>query len=87
MEEDNTVELGQLLFEGRKLKRGQRVLVDGIELDLSSPEGILFLTKTLDGLSSIKNSCETGSSTRHILAQACHRLKRILEANSPTLDP
>jgi hypothetical protein len=61
-----------------KLKKGQLVLIDEIEIDLSSPEGELLLQQTIENLSCLKNSYKMGSSTRHILSQACSRLKKIL---------
>lgn len=61
-----------------KLKKGQKVLIDEIEIDLSSPEGEMLLQQTIENLSCIKNSYKMGTSTRHIFSQACSRLKKIL---------
>lgn len=74
--------LKDLILSEKRIFRGngKRIIVDGMEVDLDTPEGKSFVEKTFMNLKSIKDACEVGSSTRHILSQACSRLKKISDS-------
>src|SRR5689334_14045785 len=53
-------------------------LCGGKEAKFGSKEHIDDLQRTLEGLYSLRDQWERGSSSRYMVASTCHRLKRLL---------
>jgi hypothetical protein len=66
------------LLEKRN-KTKKVVLLDGGEVEFGCPEHLGELKNTLIGLEKLRDCFNTGSGTRMIFANACSKIRKIIE--------
>lgn len=75
--------LGASELISESIKEGMKFKFAGKEMEFGSPEHLRVLRGLLHGLQNLRDCYSLGSANRHIYAQACHKIRKLIAKHMP----